>query len=61
MSKERSKAGAKSLSNDDIATYARRSGPATAGSGTDADAHSDADAPIVTTDKDTAKAADKDT
>lgn len=54
------KSPSKSLSNDDIATYARRSGPAVGGAGTDADAHSDSDAPAVTTDQDTAVATDKD-
>lgn len=61
MSRETSNAGTKSLSDKDIATYPRRSGPAVAGAGTDVDAHSDSDAPAVATDHDTAAATDKDT
>ncbi|GAB5446514.1 hypothetical protein [Gymnodinialimonas sp.] len=60
MSKEAPKGATKSLSDGDIATFARRAGPAAGAPGTDSDAHSDSDAPVVATDKDAAPATDKD-
>jgi hypothetical protein len=58
MSKDDSSNKVKSLSDSDIATYARRAGPASVAPGTDSDAHSDSDA--AATDHDTAPATDKD-
>jgi hypothetical protein len=58
MAKDDSSNKAKSLSDSDIATYARRAGPASGAPGTDSDAHSDSDA--AATDHDTAPATDKD-
>ncbi|UWQ97166.1 hypothetical protein K3728_08105 [Rhodobacteraceae bacterium M385] len=58
MTKDAPKGKAKSLSDGDISTYARRAGPASGAPGTDSDAHSDSDAPA--TDHDTAPATDKD-
>lgn len=58
MSKDTSKSDAKSLSDSDIATFARRAGPASTVPGTDVDTHNDADAPAVATDKDAIPATD---
>lgn len=58
MSKETSKGTTKSLRDDDIATFARRTGPASGAPGTDADAHSDSDTQVGT-DHDTAPATGK--
>lgn len=61
MSKDAPKGDTKSLSDSDIATYARRAGPASGAPGTDVDTHTDSDAPAVAaTDHDTAAATDKD-
>lgn len=60
MSKEATKGDAKTLSDADIATYARRAGPSSGAHDTDSDAHSDSDAPAAATDHDTAVATDKD-
>lgn len=61
MSKDAPKAAAKSLSDADIATFARRAGPASGAPGTDVDTHSDSDAPAAATDKDAPAPTDKDT
>ncbi|WP_341861171.1 hypothetical protein [Gymnodinialimonas sp. 57CJ19] len=58
MTKDAPLGKAKSLSDGDISTYARRAGPASGAPGTDSDAHSDSDAPA--TDHDAAPATDKD-
>ncbi|MBY4891661.1 hypothetical protein KUL25_02655 [Rhodobacteraceae bacterium N5(2021)] len=59
MSNEAPKNGSKSLSDADIATFARRAGPSSGAPGTDADAHSDSDVPAAATDHDTAPAPKK--
>ncbi len=53
----------KTLSDGDIATYQRRTGPTTGAPGTDADTHAHTDkdtAPKAGTDADAAPAADRD-
>lgn len=59
----------KTLTDSDIATYQRRTGPAAGAAATDADAHSDADAhahtdsdaaPKAGSDADAAKSSDRD-
>lgn len=60
MSKTASKGDVKSLSDKDIATFARRAGPSSGAPGADVDTHTDSDAPAAATDHDTAVATDKD-
>lgn len=61
MSKKLSNGDAKTLSDTDIATYARRAGPTSGAHDTDSDAHSESDAPSIATDHDTAAASNSDT
>lgn len=60
MASDTTKTAPKSLSDKDIATFARRAGPSSGEAGTDVDTHSDSDAPAAATDHDTAPATDSD-